>query len=446
VVLVALAAIGLAQARHGRAPMASVAVDARHTGRVVPKSFLGISVEWDSVSAYAGPARQRRIALIRLLRSVGRPLALRVGGDSADQAWWNPGRRRRPPTVLQNVTPETVDSVGWLARGLRGPVTLGVNLALSRPANALALARAAERRLPRGALRTVEVGNEPDLYSSARTFRVPGHVHRRLRKRTSYGPRRYGRDVARYLRVLKADLPRGTRFAVAGFAGGGWWSSLPGLVHGWRTRRLVISAHLYAIPSCRGPNPPLSWLESPAASRGVASKLRAVAGFAHRHALPMQVTEMNSAPCGGRPGLSNRFAAALWLADTLFALLDHGVAQVDVHTWNHARYAPFALAAHGVRARPPFAGLLAFAKAAPSGSRLVGVRVRGGNGLRAWATVDKSGTKRVLLIAPRAVRARVARRCARLWLATARGRKTRRTCFGRIALPATSVAVLTYST
>ena len=94
-----------------------MAVDVRHTGRVVPKSFLGISVEWDSVSAYAGPAGRRRVALVRLLRGLGRPLALRIGGDSADQAWWNPGGRRRPRTVLQNVTPATVDSIAWLARG-----------------------------------------------------------------------------------------------------------------------------------------------------------------------------------------------------------------------------------------------------------------------------------------------------------------------------------------
>ena len=163
-----------------------------------------------------------------------------------------------------------------------------------------------------------------------------------------------------------------------------------------------------------------------------------------RGGLSVHVTEMNSAPCGGRPGLSNRFGAALWLADTLFALLDQGVAQVDVHTWNHARYAPFALTTQGVRARAPFTGLLAFAKAAPSGSRLAHVHVRGSHGLRAWATVDHSGTKRVLLIAPHAVHAHVARRCARLWLATARGRKTRRTCSGRIALPAGSVAVLAF--
>src|SRR5205807_1475494 len=104
-------------------------------------------------------------------------------------------------TVLQNVTPGTLDSVAWLARASGGPVTLGLNLALSDPGNALALTRAAERRLPRGALATLEVGNEPDLYTTARTFHVPGHVHRRLRKRGRYGPRPYGREVERYLRV-----------------------------------------------------------------------------------------------------------------------------------------------------------------------------------------------------------------------------------------------------
>src|SRR5439155_17305822 len=150
------------------------------------------------IGAYAGPTARRRFELVRLLsavsRAAGAPLALRVGGDSADQAWWNPHRRARPRTVLQDLTPATLQSVGWLARGLGGPVTLDLNLALANPANALALARAARRGLPRGALSTLEIGNEPDLYTSARTFRVPGHVHRRLRKRARYGPTAYGHD------------------------------------------------------------------------------------------------------------------------------------------------------------------------------------------------------------------------------------------------------------
>jgi hypothetical protein len=55
--------------------------------------------------------------------------------------------------------------------------------------------------------------------------------------------------------------------------------------------------------------------------------------------------------------------------------------------------------------------MLAFARAAPRGSRLVPVRVDDGDRVRAWATIDRTGTIRLALIAAvnaRAVRVRVA--------------------------------------
>ena len=126
--------------------------------------------------------------------------------------------------VLQDVTPATLDAVAWLARGLRGPVTLDVNLALGDPYNALALARAARRRLPRGSLDTLEIGNEPDLYTRGRVFHVPGHVHRRVRKRVRYGADAYRRDVTPYLDVLSRAVrgpPRAWRWPASRGRGGG---------------------------------------------------------------------------------------------------------------------------------------------------------------------------------------------------------------------------------
>jgi len=80
-----------------------------------------------------------------------------------------------------------------------------------------------------------------------------------------------------------------------------------------------------------------------AATGGRVATLAPLAAIARRANLPWRVTELQSAVCGGRPGLSDGRTAALWLTDTLFALLRLGAAQADVHTWDHARYALFAL-------------------------------------------------------------------------------------------------------
>jgi hypothetical protein len=440
------------RARASRPPNVLVAVDVAAARRVVPRAFLGLSIEWDSVGAYAGPVGARSAGLRALLaplvaRTGG--VALRIGGDTADQAWWNPRGRPPPPSVLQDVTPATLDAVAWLARGLRGPVTLDVNLALGDPYNALALARAARRRLPPGSLETLEIGNEPDLYTRGRVFHVPGHVHRRVRKRVRYGADAYRRDVTPYLDVLARRPRPAARLAVAGFAGPAWWPSLPGLVRSAGGRVGALSAHLYALPRCGGRPPPLSWLLTTAASRGRAAILAPLTAIARSQRLPVRVTELNSAACGGRPRWSDTFTAALWLTDTLFALLRDGVDQADVHTWAHARYALFDVAGPRAAARPPLTAMLAFARAAPPMSRLVATAVRRGP-LRAWATIDHGGTVRVALIARGAVRAWLAigrPGCADLWLADARGRHSERVCPRggrlRVYLPANAIAVVT---
>jgi hypothetical protein len=437
--------------RASRAADALVQIDTGRAGRTVPRSFLGLSIEWDSVEAYAGPRGRRRTGLRALLAPLVREtggLALRIGGDTADQAWWNPGASRRPATVLQDVTPATLAAVAWLAGSVRGPVTLDVNLALGDPHNALALARAARRRLPPGSLETLEIGNEPDLYTRARVFHVPGHVHRRVRKRARYDAGAYRRDVGPYLDVLSKRPRPAARLEVAGFAGPAWWSSLPGLLDSARGRVGALSGHLYALPRCGGRAPPPSWLLTAAASRGRAASLARLVALGRRRGLPVRVTELNSAACGGRPGLSDSFVAALWLTDTLFALLRDGVDQADVHTWAHARYALFDVAGTRARARPPLTAMLAFARAAPPASRLVATSGKLGS-LRVWATIDARRTIRLALVAPSAVRVAVpidGGRCGEAWVATARGRSTARICPRRgrmvIALPARSLAVL----
>jgi hypothetical protein len=60
---------------------------------------LGLSIEWDAVSPYAGAPQQRNTDFARLVRALsdasGSPTAIRVGGNSTDQSWWNSRAERR---------------------------------------------------------------------------------------------------------------------------------------------------------------------------------------------------------------------------------------------------------------------------------------------------------------------------------------------------------------
>jgi hypothetical protein len=132
-------------------------------------------------------------------------------------------------------------------------------------------------------------------------------------------------------------------------------------------------------------------------------RARPVLDAAREQRLPVRVTELNSAVCGGVPGVSNTAAAALWLADALFALADAGARGADVHGFPGAYYAPIdvprSVAGRPTTVRrPPYDGMLLYARAAPRGSRIAPVRLDGvPDTFRARATVDGRGRARVLL-------------------------------------------------
>jgi hypothetical protein len=116
----------------------------------------------------------------------------------------------------------------------------------------------------------------------------------------------------------------------------------------------------------------------------------------------LRIDELNSASCGGRRGVSDSFASALWVLDTLFHMARVGVDGVNIHTFAHATYAPFEfMRARGhwiARVRPLYYGLLMFTRAAPTGARLLAISAAPMRSLRVWATRDPAGTVRVVLI------------------------------------------------
>ena len=219
VLVLAAAAAALSGGRQGGP--AEVAVDTGAPGRAVPAPFLGLSMEWTSVAPYGGPARPAIVALLRRLEAAaGAPLPLRIGGASGEESWWNPSDRGpRPPGVRHDIDPATLAALAGLARGLDAPVTMGLNLQDGDDRNALALARAAQRRLggaarrPRDRQRARPLHGRPHLRPARRPAPAQARaLHaRRLRPRRRPLPRRARRRPARA--VASAPRHRGLRRA-----------------------------------------------------------------------------------------------------------------------------------------------------------------------------------------------------------------------------------------
>ena len=414
----ATAALGVRDA--DRLSPVAIAVDAAHPGRAVPSSFVGFSMEVPAVAAYAGSAARPNRALPRLLATLdgaqGSPVALRIGGNSGDESWWAPGTANvgpRPRRERYLIGGRWLARLAWVARGAHSPVTIGVNLAARDPSRALAYARAVRAALPRGALRTVEIGNEPDLYTRGVSFRAGRMIVRRVAHRARYDQGRYAADVQRYVALLAPRLGRDPALGAGGFAGVAWDAALGPILRDERGRIRALSAHAYPLNGCPGHARravQLRLLFSDRAGRGLATDVARMVAIGRRAGAAVHVTELNSATCGGVPGISDTFAAALWAPDALFEMARTGVDGVDLHTWPGAPYAPFAFTtsrggAARAQAWPLYYGLLLFADAAGHGSRLLPTRVTTKSGVRAWATLTRSAGVRVLAINPSAASA-----------------------------------------
>jgi hypothetical protein len=109
VVFVLIVAFGLAGAGRGSddppatvAGAATVTVYPSATGATVPAGFVGLSLEYPAVPAYAGtdPSSLDPV-FVQLVRNLapGQEPVLRIGGDSADRTWWPTSAVQRPAGV-----------------------------------------------------------------------------------------------------------------------------------------------------------------------------------------------------------------------------------------------------------------------------------------------------------------------------------------------------------
>ncbi len=410
----AIAFLGVASGDKSRVPgvlSAAVTLTPGTTATTVPRSFLGISTEYGTLPRYA-----RWLPLLRRVLSLQHvpgngPLLLRIGGGSADLSVWNPRRHVLPPWAI-DVSPRWLAQLRQLLNGLGARVILDLNLVTGSPSAAANLVAAARMNLPQRAIADLEIGNEPDLYDRRYWLGriVPAGLGSVVPMNLS--PASYAQRFSRFASILSGVAPG---VPLLGPAVGSpvahrrWIAELVARPHPGLG---AVSGHLYTYTACspRGSavHPTISRLLSERATAGAAARITPVVRLAHRAGLPFRLTEFNSVSCGGTPGVSDRFATALWAPDALFELLRAGVDGVDPHLRVGNLNAPFSLSADGLDPRPGLYGLILFARTLAHGAQLISLHTRSTSSphLKAWGVRTRSGALHVLLIdkGPLAVR------------------------------------------
>jgi hypothetical protein len=383
--------------------MLAVTVGSHPIGQPLAPGFVGLSLEYPAVRQYTGPDPRAidpvLIALIRNLVPVGRPV-LRIGGHSADLSWRPQPGEPPPPGVSYALTEDWLDTTNALAVALDARMIMGLNLAADRPQLAADEATAFVRGIGRHYVEALEIGNEPDVYTQ-----FPWYVSRHGRSRfarADYSLDDYINQFSRWRAALLSQAPvTGPALAEVN-----WLKGLGSLIAAAPGLELV-TAHRYPLRACiTNPRLPgyatIAGLLSDQASSGTAQQLAPFVAVAHRHGVAFRLDELNSASCGGKGGVSNAFASALWMLDTLFNLARIGVDGVNVHTYSGAAYASFSVKHTGHRweafVHPEYYGMLMFTRAFPADARLLPVKLSQQGPLKAWATEAPGHVVRLVLI------------------------------------------------
>ncbi|HSC03052.1 MAG TPA: glycosyl hydrolase family 79 C-terminal domain-containing protein [Solirubrobacteraceae bacterium] len=381
-------------------------VDSGPTGPARPAGFLGLSFEYSALEAYTGadPTAPDPV-FVQLLRNLapgpGQPVILRIGGNSTDTTWWPVKGISRPRGVRYALTPTWLASVRALSTAVPARLIMGVNLAAGRPRVAAAEADAFLSGIGPSYVTAYEVGNEPDVYGV-----FPWYTSHRIHvfaRSPGYNLPAFIGELTRWQATLP-DLP----LAGPALAELPWLSGIPTLLAA-DPRLRVVTIHRYALQGClNNPGSPsypsIANLLSDRSSTGLTDAIAPFVAAAHAAGAQFRVDELNSAAlagCLGRAGVSNTFASALWMLDTLFNLASIGVDGVNVHSLPGAGYELFTFrqSATGWQAfvHPDYYGMLMFAQAFPAGARLLPVREPAGP-VKVWATLGPDGHTRVTLI------------------------------------------------
>jgi len=326
-------------------PLATISVTAQRPLTVIPRDFIGYSLEVSTagqgIGAFQGPnaagaagaAEQSVYALgrpgspnegyFRLMRALGAGI-LRLGGNSQDNSCWDRSAAPHPEACEAELKDGDLALFAAASRASGWRLIVGLNLKQNGPAWALReITEGVARIIPRGDVFALEPGNEPDLF-----FRTP------LRSR-AYAPADQVQEFLSYARALTANRVARTYPLVGPATCCGWRNAadLDAFIAGVGAKHLKwVTVHNYSATTCGGQTVSIARLLSPELMDGFNAEARPLAETARAHGLPIAMAETNSASCGGMPGVSNAFASALWGLDFAFSLAQDGFVNVDMHT------------------------------------------------------------------------------------------------------------------
>ncbi len=347
-------------------------LDPQKLGNPIVEDFTGLSYESAQLAdpTFFSPDNAELVGFIRRLGASG---VLRIGGNTSEYCYWAPnakpqqnaqanqnqanvipqalavgpdtGHQAPPPRKL---TPEAVDNMRGFIDATGWKLIYGLNMGTENAETAAAEAEYVLHAMG-DKLIAFQLCNEPDLFSR-NGLRQPG-----------YNYAQFATEWQHFFDVIRNKVPQAP-FAGPDTAFNNEW--LVPFAKQFKSDVAFLSQHYYAEGPPTDPSMTIERLLRPN------PKLTAeFAGMAETKAdthVPFRLTETNSCYQGGKQGVSDTFASALWGADLMYQLAAAGGIGINFHGGGYGWYTPIAgTVQDGFLARPIYYGMLLFAQAGP---------------------------------------------------------------------------------
>jgi hypothetical protein len=344
-------------------------------GNRIGDDFIGLSYE----SAQLGNPHffsGDNTDLARFMRRLGTSGVLRIGGNTSEYCYWTPDAAKqadRPSTENMrtgdkanpiafglavgpdtghkapapvNITPlairhlrDFLDVSGWkLIYGLN----MGTGTAEDAADEAAYVMEVAGSKLI-----AFQLCNEPDLFS------------RNGIRKSDYDFKQFAGEWQRFYQTIRARVPNAP-FAGPDTAYNNEW--LVPFAKQFKNEAAFLSQHYYAEGPPTDPSMTIERLLAP--NPKLEAEFEGMKKTMQESGLPFRLAETNSCYQGGKAGVSDTFASALWGADLMYQLASSGGAGINFHGGGHGWYTPIAgTVEEGFQARPIYYGMLLFAQA-----------------------------------------------------------------------------------
>ena len=345
---------------------ATLTVDLSRTITAIPSDFIGLGYETSSV-ARPGLLSATNSVYVRLCRTLGSNGVIRVGGNISDYASYSASAQplSSPETGPGSVVNDAVlRDLGSFLASTGWKLIWGLNLGRGTVEAALEEAKAVLAATGSN-LFAFEIGNEPDLFPHQETHRKQGYHYDD-----------YLLEYRKFRDALRKDIP-GIPFAGPDAAIATSWVTRFARDEGRDVK--LLTHHYYR----EGQNPTSSIDKLLHPDRKLGPMLAELQAASKSCGVPYRICETNSFSGGGKPGVSDRFASALWVLDFMYKLAAAQCRGVNMETGVNqlgfiSSYSPIGDDEHGhYLAAPEFYGILAFAHG--SDGELVDSQRRAGN-------------------------------------------------------------------